>query len=62
MDLSGLGPRLAGLPRVKPAEGSARAAVAILVQGPGEVLLMRRIEREGDPLHVPQRAARRYQG
>lgn len=48
MDLSGLGQRLAGLPRVKPAEGAAQAAVAILVRGEGEVLLMRRIEREGD--------------
>lgn len=49
MDLSGLGRRLAALPQVKlEPEATRRAAVAILVRARGEVLLMRRIEREGD--------------
>lgn len=49
MDLSGLGQRLAALPQVKlEQEATRRAAVAILVRSQGEVLLMRRIEREGD--------------
>jgi 8-oxo-dGTP pyrophosphatase MutT (NUDIX family) len=49
MDLSGLGRRLAALPQVKlESETTRRAAVAILLRAQGEVLLMRRIEREGD--------------